>query len=75
MARRWLFLATLRWLKADPIARAWYLRKVRTNGGVKLKAVIALMRKLLAALYHVARGATYDPYRLFDTRRLQITAA
>jgi transposase len=75
VARRWLFLATLRWLKADPIARAWYLRKVRTNGGVKLKAVIALMRKLLAALYHVARGATYDPYRLFDTRRLQITAA
>lgn len=75
VARRWLFLATLRWLKADPIARAWYQRKVRTNGGVKLKAVIALMRKLLAALYHVVRGATYDPYRLFDTRRLQITAA
>ena len=55
--------------------KSWYQRKVRTNGGVKLKAVIALMRKLLAALYHEVRGATYEPYRLFDTRRLQITAA
>ena len=60
VARRWLFLATLRWLKADPIARAWSSARC-TNGGVKLKAVIALMRKLLAALYHVVRGATYDP--------------
>ena len=75
VARRWLFLATLRWLKADPVARAWYHRKVQTNGGVKLKAIIALMRKLLAALYHVVRGATYDPHKLFDTRRLQVAAA
>ena len=75
VARRWLFLATLRWIKADAVARAWYHRKVRTNGNVKRKAIIALMRKLLAALYHVVRGATYDPYKLFDGRRLQVTAA
>ena len=75
VARRWLFLATLRWLKADRIARAWYDRKVRGNGGVKLKAVIALMRKLLAALYHVARGIAYDPRKLFDCRRLQLAVA
>jgi len=74
-ARRWLFLATLRWIKADAIARAWYHRKVQRNGGIKHKAIVALMRKLLAALYHVGRGATYNPHQLFDTRRLQLTAA
>jgi transposase len=75
VARRWLFLATLRWIKADPVARAWYHRKVQRNGGVKRKAIVALMRKLLAALYHVVRGATYDPFKLFDARRLHLPAA
>lgn len=75
VARRWLFLATLRWLRTDAIARAWYDSKVRRNGGTKLKAVVALMRKLLAALYHVARGVTYDPKKLFDDKRLQLPAA
>ena len=70
VARRWLFLATLRWLQADAVARAWYERKGRGNGGVKLKAVVALMRKLLAALFHVARGVPYDAQQLFDGRRL-----
>jgi transposase len=73
-ARRWLFLATLRWIRSDPIARAWYQRKVAHNGGVKLKGVIALMRKLLAGLYHVARGAELDSTRLFDVRRLALPA-
>lgn len=70
--RRWLFLATLRWIKDDPLARAWFHRKVERNGGVKLKAVVALMRKLLAGLYHTARGATFDSSRLFDVRRLKV---
>jgi transposase len=70
-ARRWLFLATLRWIKDDALARAWFQRKVERNGGVKLKAVVALMRKLLAGLYHTAHGATFDSSRLFDVRRLK----
>ncbi len=74
VARRWLFLAALRWLRADTTVRAWYEHKVRHNGGVKLKAIIALMRKLLAALYHVARGAEYDAAKLFDCKRLQLAA-
>ena len=75
VARRWLFLAALRWMQADHVAGAWYDHKVRHNGGVKIKAVIALMRKLLAALYHVARGVPYDAHKLFDCRRLQLAAA
>ncbi len=74
VARRWLFLAALRWIKTDPIARAWYHRKVERNGQVKRKAIVALMRKLLAALYHVVRGETYDPQKLFDCRRLDVAA-
>lgn len=74
VARRWLFLAALRWLQTDAVANAWYQAKLKRNGGVGLKAVIALMRKLLAALYHIARGKKYDARKLFDCRRLQLPA-
>lgn len=74
VVRRWLFLAALRWIKTDAVARAWYHSKAKRNGGVKLKAVVALMRKLLAALYHVARGQAYDAEKLFDCRRLKLVA-
>ncbi len=74
VARRWL-MAVLRWIQTDRVARAWYERKVHGNGGIRIKAVIALMRKLLAALYHVARGIPYDARKLFDCRRLKLTAA
>ena len=35
-----------------------------------MKAVVAVMRNLVRALWHVARGATFDSTRLFDARRL-----
>jgi transposase len=73
-ARRWLFLAVLRWIQKDPIAKAWYLRKVARNGGNKMKALVALMRKLLAGLFHVARGQAFDSSKLFDVRRLELAA-
>jgi transposase len=71
-ARRWLYLATLRWIKANATVRAWYERKARRTD-IKHKAIVALMRKLLAALYHVARGAEFDETKLFDCRRLQLS--
>lgn len=70
VARRWLYLAVLRWIQKDPIAKAWYQRKLAHNGGEKVKAQVALMRKLLAGLYHVARGAEFDSKKLFDVQRL-----
>jgi hypothetical protein len=39
---------------------------------LKIKAVVALMRKLARALWHVARGKSFDAAKLFDTRRLQL---
>jgi transposase len=73
--RRLLYLAALRLIqqRGDPIVRAWYVRKVESEGGRrKNKAVVAVMRKLLAALWHVAAGKQFDSERLFDVRRLGI---
>ena len=70
-ARKYLFLATLRLLQTDPVLKAWYLKKVKRDGGkVKLKAVIAVMRKVAAALWYVARGERFNARKLFDARRL-----
>ena len=72
--RRWLFMAVLRWIQEDVIAKAWYQRKTVRNGGNKMKAVVALMRKLLAGLFHVARGEKFDSSKLFDVNRLNLAA-
>jgi transposase len=71
-ARKYLYLAVLRLIQTDPVIRAWYHRKVERNGGkFKNKAIVALMRKLIRALWHVAReGKPFDSRLLFDTTRL-----
>jgi transposase len=73
-ARQYLWLAVYRWRRRDPIAQAWYEAKVRRDGGSKARAVVALMRKLVKALYHVARGAPFDSAKLFDVARLGLAA-
>ena len=74
-ARQYLFLAVLRLIQSDPVMRAWYDRKAERDGGkVKLKAVVALMRKLAAALWHVAQGQAFDSTKLLDVRRLGLAA-
>jgi hypothetical protein len=37
--------------------------------------VVAVMRKLVRALFHVARGEAFDAGKLFDLRRLDLGAA
>lgn len=69
-ARRWLYLAALRLTQSDPLVRAWYQRKIARDGGVKMKALTALMRKLIKALWHVGQGEEFDSRKLFDARRL-----
>ena len=72
-ARMHLYMAALRLIQSDPIVRAWYAKKVARDGDrTKINAVVALMRKLVLALWHVARGATFDSARLFDARRLDL---
>ncbi|MFI5300760.1 MAG: IS110 family transposase [Polyangiales bacterium] len=71
--RQLLYLAALRLLNTDPVVFAWY-RARRSYGGEsgKKKAVVAVMRKLARALWHVGRGATFDATKLFDVRRLDL---
>ena len=52
---------------------AWYQHKVKRDGGLKRKAIVALMRKLAMALWHVARGETFDSRKLFNARTLGLT--
>ena len=71
-ARRYHYLAALRLLQSDANVGAWYQRKVARDGGRhRRRAVVAVMRKLVMALFHVARGEVFDSSRLFDTKRLQ----
>jgi len=75
-ARMFLYMAALRLIKDDPVVKAWYAKKVARDGGkAKIKAVVAVTRKLVLALWHVARGDDFDAAKLFDTRRLSIPSA
>ena len=65
LARRDLYLATLRLINHNEIVSTWYEKKVQAQGGRdKLKIVVALMRKLSRALWYVARGQAFDARRL-----------
>jgi len=73
--RHLLYVAALRMLKdVSTIPRAWYRARESHKAKQSLKAVVALMRKLARALWHVGRGAPFDPRKLFDTRRLGLNA-
>lgn len=63
-ARRYLYFATLRLIQKDPIVKQWYLNKV--NLKAKNKTVIAVMRKLSKALWHVVQGKAFDAGMLFN---------
>jgi transposase len=68
--RHYLWLAVHRWVQRDAVARAWYQRKKARDGGRASRAVVAMMRKLAKALFHVGRGAEFDSTKLFDVKRL-----
>jgi len=73
VVRYYLFLAALRLIQRDPIVAAWYAKKVKRDGGkAKLKAVVAIMRKLVLALWHVGQGEPFDASKLFDATRLKV---
>jgi len=74
MARQVLFLAALRLIKTDPVVAAWYRKKVARDGGKKRKAVVAVMRKMAMALWHVGRGHAFDATKLFDINKLGLPA-
>jgi transposase len=72
-ARKWLYFAALRLIQKDLIVRTWYERKVARDGGVKKKAIIAVMRKLVKALWYVGRGEPLDTSKMFDVKKLGLS--
>ena len=63
IARSYLYFAALRLIKSNSVAKAWYLNKVDSRA--KNKTVIAVMRKLVKALWYVGRGERFDANKLF----------
>ena len=72
VVRQVLYLFALRMLQASPAVRAWYKRRRGYTEDSKQRAVVAVMRKLVRALFHVARGDAFDASKLFDLRRLDL---
>lgn len=75
--RQLLYMAALRHCRFDDTTRAWYQKRSSYNAGAKngkIKAVVAVMRKLLRALWCMGHDAAnpkaFDSTKLFDTRRL-----
>lgn len=75
VARQYLYLAALRKIKDCPFVRAWYKRKRERDGQKGGKAIVAIMRKLARALWHIAHGAQYDPRRLINVELLGLDEA
>jgi transposase len=64
-ARQWLYLATLRLVKQAGVQRWYQAKKARDGSGAK-RALVAVMRKLALALYHVGvQGSRFEARRLF----------
>jgi len=61
-ARKYLYLAALRLIQKDPVIGQWYQNKADPK--VKMKTVIACLRKLAKALWYVARGERFDARKL-----------
>jgi transposase len=72
IVRKYLFLAAMRLIQTDPVAKAWYQARTSFKADAKAKALIAVERKLCRALFHVAGGESFDSTKLFDSRRLQL---
>jgi transposase len=72
LVRQVLYLFALRMLQDSAAVRAWYKRRRGYTEDSKQRAIVAVMRKLVRALFHVARGDTFDASKLFDLRRLDL---
>jgi transposase len=70
LVRQMLYLFALRMIQANAVVRAWYERRRGHTDESKTRAVVAVMRKLVRAAFHVARGSAFDASKLFDMRRL-----
>jgi len=65
--RFYLYWLVLRLIHRDLHIKAWYERKVARDGKrSKGRAIVAIMRKVVKGLWHVAQGQTFDSHKLFN---------
>jgi len=74
VVRHVLYMFTLRMLQESAVVRAWYRGRRGYTEESKQRAVVAVMRKLVRAAFHVANGNEFDASKLFDVRRLDLRA-
>jgi transposase len=72
LVRKVLYLFALRMIHGSSVCRAWYKRRRGYTEDSKQRAVVAVMRKLVRAIFHVAKGNEFDERKLFDVRRLDL---
>lgn len=73
VVRSILHLASLRLIQSNAVVRAWYVGRKGFQEKTKLKAVVAVTRKLLRAVWHIVRyDVSFDATKLFDTRALKL---
>lgn len=64
-SRQWLYFGALRLVQRNGV-RPWYEAQKARKGDEARKVVVAVMRKLAVALYHIGvKGETFEPRRLF----------
>jgi transposase len=68
IVRKYLHLAGLRLIQRSSQMKHWYQHRRQFLAGNKMSAIVAVVRKLAAALVHVARGTAFDINKLVDTR-------
>lgn len=72
LVRQVLYMFALRMLQSSPVVEEWYRRREGYTAKTKKRAVIAVMRKLVRATFHVAKGEAFEPEKLFDVKKLEI---
>ena len=72
LVRQVLYLFALRMIQGSVACRIWYKRRRGYTADSKQRAVVAVMRKLVRAIFHVARGNEFNESKLFDLRRLDL---
>lgn len=66
--RYYLYFAVMRLIQQDPLMKQWYKNKVKRDGGqAKLKALIAVMRKMVKGLWAAShQGEAFDSSKLVN---------
>jgi hypothetical protein len=72
VVRQVLYMFALRMVRSSAVVRAWYAQRESYSEKSRQRAVIAVMRKLLRAAFHVSKGTEFAAEKLFDVKKLKV---